>query len=158
MQTIEFIRTSKWIVAQFEDDTLESVLRGRLAMPEMRLRGGPLLGAAINLAVSAERLLPNDAAKEILTAFGLSMLLDRQFALRFAGLAAEASGDRMGRPDRDDSSEFIHGELPQLVRALASDWRVFERSIEPFEKLTVPEAVISETDFDAVLTLELRYD
>lgn len=159
MQTIDFVRTGTWIISQFDEETRQ-MLRGAYPVElEMRRHPEVELHAALELAVVAERLAENGLAHQILTSFGLQMLLDRSFARRLATLFSAVMAERMVRPDRDERMESPpRMELNDMLRAVAARWQVLEKCIEPLQSLLVPSDVTAETDFDAILTLELRYD
>jgi len=155
MQTIDFISTAKWIVGQYSDATKDGFLRGsarvRLRDLDDRKQGvADLLRAVADVAVIAERLNAHPLAPAVLRTFGLEPLLEREFAIQIAEeFVAQYPSERPDRPPP---------EIDPTWRRLWNSWWIFENCIAPVENLTIPPIVASETDFDDVFTLELRYD
>ena len=150
MQTLTFIQTGKWIVSQYSPETREVFFEPGTGLhhpdPDMRRRFLPqILRASAEFAVIAERLKEHPHATTVLEAFGLQMLLDRAFAIGIA--------ERVGAAVPERGSD-----LDDILRPAWRAWRTLESCLDPIAKLTVPDAVAAETDFDEVLTLELRYE
>lgn len=152
MQTIDFIQTSKWIIAQFSDDTKINLFTNkpftRPEREEPRKLISVLVSASHELASLQERFATHIYAPEILRVFGLDELLNKEFPIQIA----EAI---LGKPE---SPVGPGGDIRDLLAPIWSKWRIFTSCIEPVEELTIPRDVLNEKDFDDVLTVELRYE
>ncbi|HKR65474.1 MAG TPA: hypothetical protein VJZ00_17220 [Thermoanaerobaculia bacterium] len=155
MQTIDFLRTSKWITDQYSEQTKELLLQQHMRLnvaegDDRRRLVAAFLRATTEVAVVAERLGADPHAPSILRAFHLAPLLEREFANVLAEKIAA-----YGAIERDERA--MH-DLMSTLADIRMPWRIFSNCIAPTEKLLIPPAVSSELDFDDILTLELRYD
>jgi hypothetical protein len=154
MQTIDFLMVARWILSQYSDETKEMVLRGnvhmRAGVEDRKKYVSLLLRTSAELAVVAERLNVHPHAPTVLRAFGIEQLLSRDFAIAVA--------ESVTAPDGHDKDPTGMGGLLNVLHQITGGWWTFETCIGPVEKLVVPEAVLQETEFDEILTIELLYD
>lgn len=149
MQTIDFVNTAKWLVALYENETKGLIFKGRyrVADPDEKRQMSPQIVRAItDLAVGAQRIAAHPHAVEVLKAFGLEPIASRDYAIKVGEVL-------LGATERDS-----RGTLDDILRPLWSNWWILEECVEPLERLLIPSLVATQTDFDEVLTLELRYD
>lgn len=157
MQTIEFLETAKWIIAQYDAQTTALILRGgireqMMRSPDVANRNpdlyGMILGSTHEMAIIADKLRANRHAELILETFGLGRLLDKNFIVKIAETTVASPSERNLGP----------GEIFELLDPIWRSWRLLSDCIGPIEELTIPQEVAKEQDFDEILTIEMRYE
>jgi hypothetical protein len=152
MQTIQFIETVKWIQTVLEpakillSGELEAIFyRGREEKEYSEKIPSVFLDCSHHLARIQPQLNSHKFAPTVLRAFGLEDLLDSAFPVRIARILLfrdEKHSTPGGRESINKTSRF---------------WRILSGCVEPIEKITTPVSVITEKDFDEILTVEVRY-
>lgn len=162
MQTIEFIKTARWIIDQYTDATklylFEQQFREELLEP---VRGdekegrrasegfvNSVLNATHEMVLVAEKLRSHPHAPKILEAFGLNSLIEREYIITLAERVVAF---------RERNIESLH-ILDNTLGPLPHRWEIFVSSLNPVEVLTIPKEIAEEKDFDEVLTLEMKYE
>jgi hypothetical protein len=149
MQTIDFLQTAKWIVTQFSPDTREAFFTNspfrRRAEKGERDYIPRLLKASHEVSAVIQRLNDHPYAPDVLRAFELENLLDPDFPVSVIQSLVSAPPD-------------AGPVLPDASIKLWARWDLFVSCIAPVEKLTVPQEITNEQNFDDILTLELRYE
>lgn len=133
----------------YENETKTLIFRGRyrVADPDEKKQLSPQIVRAItDLAIGAQRITTHPHAVEVLKAFGLEQLASRDYAIKIGEVL-------LGSVERDPRAA-----IDETLRPLWSSWWILEECLEPLERLLIPSTVATQTDFDDVLTLELRYD
>lgn len=153
MQTVDYISAVKWIISQYSDDTRKLFQRGMLLAPssaeERKAFASHLLRVTTDMAIVSERLNAHPLAPDVLRAYGMEALLDREFAIRVAERA-------LALPSEDRGDRLIH--LDPAWDAVTGGWWIIERNVAPLERLLLPASIANATDYDELFTLELRYE
>ncbi len=149
MQTIEFIRTVKWIQSTLPHEVTENLLGGGLRRTlHLSEKPDPASMSAVNrLTHELARVMPKLAAhahaRAVLQAFELEQLLAPAFPTQVsdAALTVVVGGKTEG---------FF-----KLLRPVEHRWNEMCACVKPLEGLLVPECVAEPEDFDEVLTIQV---
>jgi hypothetical protein len=147
MQTIDFIQTVKWIMAQFSEESKKILFSeeqsdGESETNKHHRSNADLLKTSHELPLVIEKFKSHPFAPAILGAFNLPFLLDSDFPVDFAAANLVESA--------------IERSRVALPLNFLQQWKLMTDCIKPIEKLTIPSEVINEKDFDEILTIELR--
>ena len=143
MQTIQFIKTVRWIKDQFSEECHSLLFRGDL-------RGVPKEDSSVlpyylrvthELAAVWPVIESSALAIEILDVFDFGELLSNSTALDMAGKLFSKDG---------------RSEINNWVGEIMTKWKILYGCLEPLERLTTPLAISEEVDYDEILTIELR--
>lgn len=146
MQTLQMIQTIEWIVSLFDLDIQRILFSYDLIRePSVRDKEPSLINtylkATHELARVTETLRQNQYAVEVLQAFGLDGLIQRDFSTNLA-ISATTEGGRA-----------IH----ELVVQLVGPWRLMTSCVTPIKALTLPEELKSEELSEEIITLNIQY-
>lgn len=97
--------------------------------------------ATLQPKLSSDPLVPI-----ILNAFGLDMILGKDYPVKLASFISMASF-RPAAPE----------EMSEILYDVSKAWNLLCGCAEPIETITTPSVIVAEKDFDEILTIEMRY-
>jgi len=145
MHTLQMIQTIRWIISLFNSDVQRALFTYEMIHDAERIKDASLaagyLKATHELTRITDTIIQNPYAVEVLSAFGLKPLTEKEFGANLAiGVVTEG-----GRA------------IQELIAPLLFPWRLMTSCVAPVERLTIPSELTSEEVSEDIITLTIQH-
>ncbi len=144
MQTLQVIRTIRWIQALYSEETQQffGAVRGMMSEPENTKFTGQIISVFLEMTRNNVRINNNPQALEVLEVFSLIGLANDDFInSMFESLVHKDGGHDMFRI---------------FYSTISRPWYRMVSCVEPFETLTTPDELKGGKLPDDIISLEIR--